>query len=487
MPPDYSPTITHLPNTEPPKRSSVWSKIFLTIIILLILGSGGLVGYAYWQKIGPFSEPPFTPENLLAGLTENLAKLNSASYRVALEIKTEAREANVEPFPLNPNTENFFLGEFPVPADFRFASEASGLFNHQAMDWETSNTQSQIKAELTGGDFSFSLDLEWIKKGLDFYFRINKFPTFFFFDLSAVKRVWVKITPADLAGDDWRVSFLESAPDLNEELQKNQEKFAEGAKKVLQIAEEEKVITANLPKRREKLGEKIAWRYDLTVNRESLIKFYERLLAEFPNSNRSGFDNLKSPEAEKVFAYLATNGRFSIWIEEHSGLVLAMVYHLRFVPPTGTAATLENKQISLNWRLELTGHNLPIVVTPPTDFKTVKEVAEKLFPDVLEKNRKKSEQAMIKAIMSSLRAEAELGVDAKGLYAKNLCAILSDKTKEASTTIACLQSDNQTSWAAHTILDKEIGNFCVDSSGLASSSPTIHATGGGTKPAVCKP
>ena len=146
MPPDYQPTVTHIPNIEPsssdpssiegptpvatsptPKRFSTWSKILLTIIILLILAGGGLVGYAYWQKIGPFSEPPFAPENLLAGLTESLAKLNSANYRATVEVKTEAREANVEPFPLNPNTENFFLGEFPVPADFRFASEASGL------------------------------------------------------------------------------------------------------------------------------------------------------------------------------------------------------------------------------------------------------------------------------------------------------------------------------------------------------------------------
>jgi len=99
----------------------------------------------------------------------------------------------------------------------------------------------------------------------------------------------------------------------------------------------------------------------------------------------------------------------------------------------------------------------------------------------LEKSRKKSEQAMTKAVMSSLRAEAELGVDAKGLYAKNLCATLSEKTKEASTTITCLLSNNRTSWAVHTILDAEAGNFCVDSSGLASSSPTIHATSGSIK------
>ena len=476
----------------PVRRQSVWPKVLLIIVILLLLAGGGAVGYAYWQKIGPFSRPSYAPENLLAGLVESFSQLNSANYHSSLEIKTEPRETDAKPFTVDLDGHDFPFktSRIPLPADFRLASEASGLFNRTAKDWSTSDTQAQIKAELAGGDFSFSFDLEWLKKGTDFYVRLNKFPTFLFFDLSAVKGLWVKITPEDLTDGNWQISFSQLMSDLNKESAKNQEKVAAITEKILKIAEEEKVLVAKVAKRREKIGEKNAWRYDLAINRESLIRFYERLLVEFPNPGRDELNDLKSPEAEQIFNYLASNGQFSIWVEDLSGLILAETYRLRFVPPAGTAPQWENKQIGLTWRSELTNHNQPTVITPPINFKNIKEVLGQLFPDVLKKSRARSDAAMTKAVMSSLRAEAELEVDSKGLYTKTICSTLKKKMAaagQASTTITCLQSNSRASWAAHVELGDETGNFCVDSSGFASSSPTIRAVGGGVKAAICKP
>ena len=481
-----APAIPPISPVPPIRRRSVWPKVLLIIVILLLLAGGGAVGYAYWQKIGPFSQPPYAPEKLFAGLVESFSKLNSANYRSSLEIKTEPREADAKPFAVDFGGQNFPFDTsiIPVPADFRFASEASGLFNRQTTDWRTSDTQAQIKADLAGGDFSFSVDLEWLKKGTDFYVRLNKFPTFFFFDLGIVKGKWVKITPDDLVGDNWQISFSQLMSDLNEEAAKNQEKIAAIIEKVLKMAGEEKVLTAKVAKRREEINGQPTWRYDLAVNREALIKFYERLLIEFPDLGRSELDELKSPEAEKIFAYLADNGQLSVWVSEPSGLLLATTYRLRFVPPAGTIPQLTDKQIGLVWHSELTKHNQPTVVTPPTDFRPIKEVLTELFPGQL----KKATNTRIKAAMSGLRAEAEsVVINAKGLYPSTLCSTLSKKIiEQVSTTITCLQSNNRLSWAAHAVLEDGTGNFCVDSSGLASSSPTIRAVGGGAKAAVCQ-
>lgn len=386
MPPDYSP-FTHLPNNETPPpepaRRSVWPKILLTIIVFLLIAAGGGLGYAYWKKLGPFSQPPYDPEHLLAGITKSFSDIQSANYSLSLEIKPVPREANSQPLlvpnklPFDQNT----LSRF-IPADFQLRAEVTSAFDRHRTDWQTSDARSQLKGNLTGGDFNFSIDLEWIKKGLDFYFRLNKFPTLFFFDLSAVKGTWIKVAPEDLAADDWRISFLKSAPDLTEEIKTQEEKLARDLERALRIADEEKVITAKVNRRKEKIDNFTTYRYDLTLNRTGLIKFYERLLNEIEtlDLDRAILEYLKSQEFEQIAEYLEKNNRFSLWVEEDSGWPLQATYYLRLIP-SAEVKQFKDKQINLSWNLNLTDINQPITVNAPADFKTIKKVMEELFPN----------------------------------------------------------------------------------------------------------
>lgn len=510
MPPDYVP-LTHIPSDPSPPsaivppatpraRRRVWPKILSTIIILLIIAGGGALGYGYWKKIGPFSQPPYDPEHLLNGVIDGFNKIQSANYSLTLEIKPQAREADAAPFiftapatsertlklkrdedrfrdlreigkklddyyfkkkiypadlmgleftqqePLgapynyqatekNKNYELAITFETPaaietirrlgglrletatstikitgqtasfnrlnnhffyfksedhepflvkfaknqgtyssfIPADFQLQGEVAGTFNRQAADWQTNDAHFQLKGGLESDDLTSNVDFEFTKKAQDFYFRINRFPTIFFFDLTSIKGTWVKVTINDLMSSTSRTSFLSSVPEVTEKIKRNQEKFSRDLTRVLAIADEEKVVVANVTPKKEKLGEIAAYRYDLALNQNQLVHFYERLLTEFKTLDHATLEYMKGPDFKQVFDYLAKNNHFSIWVDAASGLPAQMTYYLRLVPDA-QVQQLKDKQINVTWRLSLTELNQPIIVTAPTSYQTLTEI-----------------------------------------------------------------------------------------------------------------
>lgn len=74
------------------KRVAIVSGIF---IILVLLGGGA---YAYVMRIGPFSRPPYTEENLVSGVLGAISRIDTSSYLFSASLDVRGRESTAKPF-----------------------------------------------------------------------------------------------------------------------------------------------------------------------------------------------------------------------------------------------------------------------------------------------------------------------------------------------------------------------------------------------------
>lgn len=91
----YSDT-TITPNLVPNKgQRGLW--VALTIFGLLIV-MGGAVAYGYVMKLGPFSQPPYTADNLLSGLLKTASEINTSAYEFKSTVVVEPRDTDAVPW-----------------------------------------------------------------------------------------------------------------------------------------------------------------------------------------------------------------------------------------------------------------------------------------------------------------------------------------------------------------------------------------------------
>lgn len=94
-PPSQSPQ--PLGEYQQPRNKNVNSLVVTTIIIVvLLLGAG--VGYAYWQKMGPFSGTTYTESNIMSGILAKMAQIETAKYTASVSLNSEERENDATPF-----------------------------------------------------------------------------------------------------------------------------------------------------------------------------------------------------------------------------------------------------------------------------------------------------------------------------------------------------------------------------------------------------
>ncbi len=95
------------------------------IILLVIIISG--TGYAYWKKIGPFSNPPYTQDDLLSGLLEHIRLINTSSYSLSGALSTNPRDADAVPFTLQMTPDSKRIQQYKN--DFQRATDMGNLLN----------------------------------------------------------------------------------------------------------------------------------------------------------------------------------------------------------------------------------------------------------------------------------------------------------------------------------------------------------------------
>ena len=273
-------------------------------------------------------------------------------------------------------------GSFSMSSDLRSTNQT---------DW-TAN----LNAEGDFGDLSYKVNADVLKKGQDYYFKINNIPSLFFLgDLSSVKGKWVNLSTkssATSSGDYSIFSSLEKGVSESESKYKeNREKSLKLIKKIVAIADEENIIYFKKTPRTEKIAGRTLVKYELGIKKEKILPFYRRIeeeiskdpdLAEF--NTPVGEDLVKYLESEEfneAFAYFDKNVSFVFWADSQ-GFPAIFELSLRVVPPD-TATQLKDKQINIIFKTVMSDINKALNIEAPTGSIPLQKII-----DDIQKNQK---------------------------------------------------------------------------------------------------
>jgi hypothetical protein len=131
---------------------------------------------------------------------------------------------------------------------------------------ENADGHFKFSGNATFGDSTFSVDAEIMKKGENFFARLNKIPSMLssFVDFSKIMGVWIKITPNDIVSSPYSAGFS-FGQDATGTYRKTAGVISEQIKLFVQLADEEKAVIVLKGPVREKLGDVSTFRYDLGI------------------------------------------------------------------------------------------------------------------------------------------------------------------------------------------------------------------------------
>lgn len=262
-----------------------------------------------------------------------------------------------------------------IPANFKFDGTLSGA--SEELSDKSINAKVGIMAITEFNDISVGVDAEFRKVEEDFYVIMRKFPSFFV-DVSKLKDKWIKITQEDLlarGGSYFDLSSLSSP----EGVKKQKDQAVEQFKLMLSVADRNKALVSENSPKKEDVDGITAYRYDLSLNKDTLPQFYKDLTTEFATKypekpimkfDQSTLSYLESPQFNQVFDYLKKNTAFSLWVNGE-GMPVKAQYTMRLVPDKN--AKNSDHQIKLIVTLNLIDINQSVNIDVPADSITFED------------------------------------------------------------------------------------------------------------------
>lgn len=248
------------------------------------------------------------------------------------------------------------------------------------------NGSIRIDGAYTGGDVSVSVDLEARKKGSDLYGIINKFPSFFFIDTSALKGKWVKMSPDD--GTDV----------LDEDMfdQVDTVKFINALKTNLKRTLQAKVFTVKKQLPTEAIGGVQSQHYLIAIDPTKLVDVYDAYIKE---QQAKGIEDtvakevrngLKDPKNMATLQRIVDNTRMEVWVDKVNGFLRQTSWELTIVPPDGNER-LKGRQFVLGMKLTLEKVNQPVSIDAPSPTIGIDE-AERLITGITKEEQQAQKQ-----------------------------------------------------------------------------------------------
>lgn len=353
-----------------------------------------------------------------------------------------------------------------IPPETKASFSASAQSNKS--DWK-------FNADATGdlGDFTYKFNVDALKKDTAYYFKINNLPTMFLGYIGIEKGKWIKVDPTD--SDEF--SFGRGMPEAEDYYKKHKQEIENFIKKIVSIADEEKLILLKKPVKTETIGGRSLSKYEIEIRKESVVPFYKRVLEEgektsFSRENpalfkdRGYLDYLQSPEFSEIFDYYQKNTALTLWIDSQ-GFPAIVTYSMRLVP-SDNAIQLKTKQANLIFKLELLNINKPSEIKAPSDFMDAKDISNPYI--------QKGKDSAIKGNMAALQTQGAIYYDKVKSY-DNWCFSEDyvftkkeiEKNLEAGNKLFC-ECDasgckKAKKWCASAKLSSGL-YFCVDSTGV---------------------
>lgn len=442
----------------------------------------------------------FETPNAISAIKENNKYQEDKNMLISGRTVTFTKDSYTYIYLSSKPPQNFFetLSEYsaqlPSGINIKGSVEATADLRSEGMPAEW---KFELDGEGDFGDLAYKLNIEALKNDKDYFLKINNFPALFGGFLPP-KGQWIKFSTPNATSTDGGYdpydSFIDTdaIAEAEEEYQERRSKIVEGLKNVAKFADEEKLFSFRNAPKKEKVDGRSLYRYDLKVRKDAILPFYRKLISADASFGDQGYlEYLESDAFSEAFDYFDENIKMTLWVDDE-GFPAIATYSIRIVPGD-EAFALKDKQIMLDFTISLDGINEPVNIDAPEGAKTYEELMK--GNDPLSKARMKAKSAMIKASLSSLRAEAELAYDEGGNYGVTVFP-LGPCTKTQGTlfgnervfeTISVAMEGNASKATCVSSLknyavsaplpDSEGYSYCVDNTGTAKEIlGTITAT-----------
>ncbi len=292
------------------KKPFVLVAIIATIVFLLV----GTV-MAAWTGFLPvpnflgnmLGSGPYSTATPLQDIATGISDITSADFTVALQIEDEPLDSDVylmpEEFVKEVGNPAMMLSL--LPTDFAIDASLSGQFDKT----ETlSDTSLHIKGSYETPDFSAFVDVESIlSKENGLYVRVNRMPSLFMLDLSAVRGTWVHLIEEPL--QDMASTYL------GDEVA-DKEKRMEQLELFIAQADKHHVFEIVGAPQREKLNNKTAYKYTFILNQDTLKDFFEDSIKVFDDKFGEGQHFLSTLTEEQIAIF--SNEEFIKYANAHT-------------------------------------------------------------------------------------------------------------------------------------------------------------------------
>jgi len=313
------------------------------------------------------------------------------------------------------------------PADISVKSSISA--SSEMKEGEMADWLFNFDAEGDFSDLTYKINVDARKKDDNYYFKINNFPSIFLLgEIGLVKGKWVSISSkASSSSSDnsySSTSFLrEEIPNLEKNYKENRDKAIKFFKKLVAVADEEKLIVFRTKPQPEKVDNRQLIRYELGIKKESILPFYNKLqeeinndpdFSEFRNMIDQGLvDYLKSDEFDQVFAYFDKNNTIVFWTDANG--FPAIVKNSMRIVPSDAATQLKDKQISVVFKLIISDINKSLNIEAPSDSVPIEKIISD-YEKSTEPSRFKSRDARRQSDLRQLISAQEMYYGDGGKY-----------------------------------------------------------------------
>lgn len=422
-----------------PGRKKVW--LILSIVLAVVVVGAGGVFAAYKQGYIdiPFLNKIFLNEDVLSATVDDVFDIESgkveSSFVVAIEPKTEEAVSIGLPEGSSPAYEEF-INEFAdglAPTDLLIEGVFSSFIGKPKSDDSLPNAEVALAGKYTASGTTFEVDFEGRVKDGETYFKINKFPTLFFFDLSALMNTWITV-PEDIDDLDSVSGVLPYYTDSISNVDEVAGSETAGEIKeifsrfVIQSIENE-FITIDRKFPAERVDGKLFDKYALSIHIDKLadsIIATQGDMKEYCNTSEctSGFTDQPESDIRKMAQELLESDeaaqqllesiRYMLWVGRDGGTYKLEMEMIIAFPES--SAKLSEKQLRVSVDLSLSEINNEPSVEKPKDVIDFENVG-RIMAGLTEEQWKYQQQ--IEAI-SSIRSALEVYYRKYAVYPETL-------------------------------------------------------------------
>ncbi|MFA6909117.1 MAG: LamG-like jellyroll fold domain-containing protein [Patescibacteria group bacterium] len=236
-----------------------------------------------------------------------------------------------------------------LPSDIDVQGKISLFTSTKNQSSEDVKSILTVQGSYSSGGTTMSVDGEARRLDNKYYLQIRQFPALFFFDVSAFKDKWIVIDPET---DENILGFIDLS-DVTEAIPEKEktDKLRSEISHVLNIAFQEKALTAELD-RKEEINGKKTQKIKFTIVPDKLPGFVSAYRTDAANRgvDISGAEELlktlTNPEFIEQASALLKNSTFSAWVDVNSSTPRKLELSIVLVPPD-SAEKLKDRQFRL--------------------------------------------------------------------------------------------------------------------------------------------